>query len=222
MPFHPTIGSCCTPSRTVRRAPTGSFGTRSGRCSASRAACRRRWARALLDTLEQSAPDLLPLAPLLADVAQVDVPATPEADRIDPQFRADRVADVLIELTGRLLAQAVVMLVEDAHWADGASAHLLDRVAVAATGRPWAVITCTAGRGAGSPRRGSTSPSRPAAAHGRRAARHRRHGGHPAAAARDRSRRGGAEGNPLFVEEVTRLSLGAGPSSSPRSRSAPP
>ncbi len=167
--------------------------------------------RALLDTLEQSAPDLLPLAPLLADVAQVDVPATPEADRIDPQFRADRVADMVIELTGRLLPKRVVMLVEDAHWADGASAHLLDRVAVAATGRPWAVISVHRGEGGGfAPTMGTrihldplsrtvveqlviaateATPLRP----------------HEIAAVVAR-----AEGNPLFVEEVTRLSLGAG------------
>ena len=167
--------------------------------------------RALLDTLEESAPDLLPLAPLLADVAQVDVPATPEADRIEPQFRADRVADALIELTARLLPKRVVMLVEDAHWADGASAHFLDRVAVAATGRPWAVIAVHRGEGGGfAPATGTRihlDPLPPEVVErlviaATEATPLRSH--EIAAVVRR------AEGNPLFVEEVTRLTLAAG------------
>jgi tetratricopeptide (TPR) repeat protein len=167
--------------------------------------------RTMLSTLERHAPDLLPLAPLLADVAQVEVPATPEADRIDPQFRADRVADALVEVTARLLPKRMAVLVEDSQWADGASAHLLERVATASIGRPWVVIAVHRGEGGGfSPTAGTrihldplprgvveklviaateATPLRP----------------HEIAAVVER-----AEGNPLFVEEVTRLALGAG------------
>ena len=167
--------------------------------------------RAMLATLGRVAPDLLPLAPLLADVAQVDVPGTPEADRIDPQFRADRVADVVISLVERLLPGRLAVVVEDAHWADGASVRLLDRVAGAAAGRPWVVLSVRRGEAGGfAPSQGPTvvldplppdvverlviaateaTPLRP----------------HEVAAVVAR-----AGGNPLFVEEVTRLAVGTG------------
>ena len=37
-------------------------------------------------------------------------------------------------------AAGLVLVAEEAHWADGASARLLDRIAAASEGRPWAVI----------------------------------------------------------------------------------
>ncbi|MEO7421951.1 MAG: adenylate/guanylate cyclase domain-containing protein [Ornithinibacter sp.] len=167
--------------------------------------------QAMLATLERFAPDLLPLAPLLADITQVEVPSTPEADRIDPQFRAERVADVVISIVERLLPGRLAVVVEDAHWADGASAGLLDRIASAATGRPWVVLVIRRGDTGGFvPAQGITvvleplpatiierlviaateaTPLRP----------------HEVAAIVAR-----AGGNPLFVEEVTRLAVGSG------------
>ena len=167
--------------------------------------------QALLATLAQSAPDLVPMAPLVADALQVEVPSTPEADRIDPQFRADRLADVVVDLLGRLLPPDLVILVEEAHWADGASAALLKRVAFAAVGRPWALLVVRRGdRDGFAPDTGvrvvlgplhrdvierlvitatEATPLRP----------------HEVAAIVER-----AGGNPLFVEEVTRLALGSG------------
>ena len=166
---------------------------------------------ALLDALGRTAPGLLPLAPLLADIALVDVDTTPEADRIDQQFRADRAADVVIDLLERLIPGPLVVVVEEAHWADGASAGLLDRIALATTGRPWAVLVVRRGETGGfAPEAGTTvelgplpagvverlviaateaTPLRP----------------HEIAAVVER-----AQGNPLFVEEVTRVGLDAG------------
>ena len=95
---------------------------------------------ALLDTLRRSAPDLVPLAPLLADVVQAAVPTTPDVERIAPEFRADRVADTVIEVLDRLVVGPFVVVVDDAQWVDGASAHLLGRVATATAGRPWALV----------------------------------------------------------------------------------
>ena len=62
-----------------------------------------RMGQVLLERLRERVPDLLPFAPLLADVAQVSVPSTTEVDRIDPEFRADRVADAVIDLVERLV-----------------------------------------------------------------------------------------------------------------------
>ncbi len=166
---------------------------------------------ALLAALADRAPGLLPMAPLLADVVQVAVPDTPEADRVDPQYRADRVADVVVELLDAVAPGPLAVVIEDAHWADGASVHLLGRLASATSGRPWAVVVVRRGEHGGFvPASGTrivldplppevveqlvnaateATPLRP----------------HEVAAVVAK-----AGGNPLFVEEVTRLAIGAG------------
>ena len=103
--------------------------------------------RQFLESLAASAPDLLPMSPLIADVAHVEVPSTPEADGLDSQFRTDRLADVLVDLVGRMVPGAILLIAEEAHWADVASAHLLERIA--ARDSRWAV-----GRGLGAARHG--------------------------------------------------------------------
>ena len=167
--------------------------------------------QALLATLGQVAPDLLPMAPLLADVVQVDVPSTPEVDQLDPQYRPDRLADAVVRLVDAMMPGPLVLVAEEAHWADGASARLLDRIAAASSGRPWAVIAVRRGEEGGfAPAAGThvtleplpaevmerlviaateATPLRP----------------HEIAAVVDR-----AQGNPLFVEEVTRVALSTG------------
>ncbi|HET7761149.1 MAG TPA: adenylate/guanylate cyclase domain-containing protein [Phycicoccus sp.] len=161
--------------------------------------------------LRGAAPDLLPFAPLLADVVQVSVPATPEADRIDPAFRADRVADVVIDLVGRLVTGPFAVVVEEAHWADGASAHLLDRVAAATAGRPWAVVCVRRGDSGGflpeEATRVTLEPLPPEVlerlVHAATESTPLRP--HEVAAIVAR-----ADGNPLYVDEVTRLARGSG------------
>ncbi len=167
--------------------------------------------QALLATLGRVAPDLLPMAPLLADVVQVDVPSTPEVDQLDPQYRPDRLADAVVRLVDETMPGPLVLVAEEAHWADGASARLLDRLGAASAGRPWVVIAVRRGEEGGfAPAAGTqvtldplppevmerlviaateATPLRP----------------HEIAAVVDR-----AQGNPLFVEEVTRVALSTG------------
>ena len=166
---------------------------------------------ALVRVVEEVAPGLLPVAPLLADVVQVAVPPTPETDRIDVRFRPDRVADAVTSLLERVVPGPLVVVVEEAHWADGASSHLLERLSTATTGRPWAVVAVRRGPAGGFLPEGATmltlepleeadlrqlivsateaTPLRP----------------HEIDAIVAR-----AEGNPLFVQEATRLARGAG------------
>ncbi len=167
--------------------------------------------RQLLESLAASAPELLPMSPLIADVAHVEVPSTPEADALDPQFRPDRLADVLVDLVGRMVPGPILLIAEEAHWADVASAHLLDKIAGATRGRPWVVASVRRGMEGGFvPTSGATislgplppdvmerlvieateaAPLRP----------------HEVQAIVER-----AEGNPLFVEEITRVARTAG------------
>ncbi len=167
--------------------------------------------QALLTALGRVAPDLLPMAPLLADLVQVDVPSTPEVDQLDPQYRPDRLADAVVRLMDETLPGRLLVVAEEAHWADAASARLLERIGVASEGRPWAVVAVRrpdpGGFAPGSGTRvilpplppeviealviaaTESTPLRP----------------HEIAAVVDR-----AEGNPLYVEEVTSVALGAG------------
>lgn len=97
-------------------------------------------AAALLAAVEGIDPALLPLAPLLGDVAHVEVEATPETRRIDPQYRADRLADLVVELLARALPDKTVLVVEDAHWMDDASQVLLRRIERGSLEYPWAML----------------------------------------------------------------------------------
>ncbi len=167
--------------------------------------------QALLAAVSRVAPELLPMAPLLADVAQVEVPSTPEVDQLDPQYRPERLADTVIALVERAMPGRIALIAEESHWADAASAAMLDRVALAAAGRPWAVVAIRRPDAGGfAPSIGErvevgplppevverlviaateATPLRP----------------HEIAAVVER-----AEGSPLFVSEVTRVALTTG------------
>ena len=85
--------------------------------------------------------NLLPLLPLLADVAMVEVPSTPESDVIEPRFRQDRTADLVVDVLSRSLAGPVFFEVEDGNYMDEASAHVMMRVVAAAAEHPWLILT---------------------------------------------------------------------------------
>ncbi|MCA1783901.1 MAG: AAA family ATPase [Intrasporangiaceae bacterium] len=167
--------------------------------------------QALLAGLERVAPELLPYAPLLADVTQVDVPSTPEVDQLDPQYRPDRLADTVVRLMQSALQGRMVAVAEEAHWADAASAGLLDRIAAAAPGRQWLVVAIRRGEAGGFDPEPSVRvklPALPAEVIKRlviAATEATPLRPHEIATVVDR-----AEGNPLFVEEVTRVALVSG------------
>ena len=100
-----------------------------GRSSGSSGPTRRRWRLGSAGGVEPaSAPELVPMLPLLGTVVHVDMPMTPEVEAIDPQFLPDQTgADAVIGLLDRLLGDAAALVVEDAQWTDGASDALLAR-----------------------------------------------------------------------------------------------
>ncbi len=95
---------------------------------------------ALRDRIRELAPHLEPLLPLVGRVAHVDVPSTPQSDAIEPRFLPDRTADVIVELSGLIAGPSVVVVVEDTHWLDDASAGLVERIAARAGEKGWLVI----------------------------------------------------------------------------------
>jgi class 3 adenylate cyclase/tetratricopeptide (TPR) repeat protein len=94
--------------------------------------------RAIVTT---TAPQLEPFLPLLGDALQLALPSTVESDSISAQFRADRTADVVLELIAAIHDEPLVFVAEDMQWADDASAHLLGRIASAAQSHPWMLIS---------------------------------------------------------------------------------
>ncbi|HET7899762.1 MAG TPA: adenylate/guanylate cyclase domain-containing protein, partial [Candidatus Nanopelagicales bacterium] len=106
-------------------------------------------AETLLARFERLMPDLLPLAPLLADVVNVPLPPTPESAAIEPRYRPDRIADIVLRLLEVAVRGPLVIHVEEAHWADGASTTVLQRVAQATEGHPWALVVARRDEGEG-------------------------------------------------------------------------
>lgn len=93
----------------------------------------------LADTLGAIAPDELPLAPLLGSVLDVELQPTPESAAIAPDFRRERLADLVVRVLAAASA-ARLIVVDDAHWLDGASATILERVVASAADAPWMVV----------------------------------------------------------------------------------
>jgi len=83
---------------------------------------------------------LLPWLALLGDVAHIDVVPSPEVRAVAPRFRPDRVADTVIQLLAATHPGRLILVFDDAQWADEASAHLLGRIARVCDERPWLLL----------------------------------------------------------------------------------
>lgn len=96
--------------------------------------------RQLLDGVRRLVPAAEPWAALLGDVTQVPVDPSEEVVALLARYRPSRTADVVVELLDAVVPGALAVVVDDAHWADDASAAVLRAVAVAARSRPWSVV----------------------------------------------------------------------------------
>jgi predicted ATPase/class 3 adenylate cyclase len=101
----------------------------------------------LSDRLEAADPELVPWAPLVADVLDVPVRSTRETDELEPAFRRARLNGVVETLLARELAEPTVLLFEDAHWMDEASSDLLRHLGSRVSTKPW--LVCSTRRPAG-------------------------------------------------------------------------
>jgi class 3 adenylate cyclase/predicted ATPase len=106
-------------------------------------------AEQLKATVHARAPQLDPFLPLLGVALQLPVPSTRESDAIAPEARADRTADVVLELIQALHDEPVVFVAEDMQWADDASAHLLRSIGTATDSHPWLLVVLRRDEGGG-------------------------------------------------------------------------
>ena len=92
----------------------------------------------LRQALRTYLPESLPWLPLLAPIVGAEVDDTPEVLALDPAFRRTTTDTHAIRLL-QTLKDPTLILVEDAHWLDDATAGLLERLALEIRSRPWFV-----------------------------------------------------------------------------------
>ena len=161
---------------------------------------------AFLTTFRERMPEQLPYAPLLADVVNIHIPETPESRAIDPQFRPARIAELVLQAIESAVEGRFVLLVEEGHWADSSSIAVLDRIAAAASGRPWAVVVARRSEGEGyDPRTDTRIELGPLPDDVLRQIVIDATGGAPLRPEETDGIVARAQGNPLFVDELVRV-----------------
>ncbi|MFN0148392.1 MAG: adenylate/guanylate cyclase domain-containing protein [Dehalococcoidia bacterium] len=94
-------------------------------------------------TLDRIAPHLRPWAPLLAVVADVPVPPTPETEALDDLLRRRRTAAVIAELAAIASPAAALVIFEDLYFMDEASLGLVGELIAGIAERPWLICLVT-------------------------------------------------------------------------------
>jgi class 3 adenylate cyclase/tetratricopeptide (TPR) repeat protein len=95
----------------------------------------------LRDAVADADPDLVPWTPLLAILLGLEVAPTPETAALDERFLRDMLADVTVRfLSATRTHAATAIVVEDAHFMDGASSDLLHRLSTASASLPNALF----------------------------------------------------------------------------------
>ena len=92
------------------------------------------------DRIEANAPHLLPWLPLLGIPSGIEVPMTPEVEQLGDEFRRARLIDVSSEFLAWVLPTTTVLVFDDVHWMDEASAELLRRLTEDVADRPWLIL----------------------------------------------------------------------------------
>ncbi len=95
-------------------------------------------ARRLRHVVERELPDAVGWLPLLAPLIGAHLPDTPEVAALDPAFRRASVDTQAVRLL-QTMRDPTLVIVEDAHWLDDASATVLSRMIADIQERPWMV-----------------------------------------------------------------------------------
>ena len=90
--------------------------------------------------IEAIMPDLAPWLPLLAIPFDATVPTTPEVEGLAGTFVHEKLHDAVAQFLQRVLMMPSLIVIEDAHWLDDASAYLLRHLTNGAAPVPWLVI----------------------------------------------------------------------------------
>jgi len=96
-------------------------------------------AHRLREDVAHRAPELLPWLPLLAIVADAEVPMTPEVRDLGEEFRKAKLEEVTTDYLARSVTDPTIVVTEDVHWMDEGSADLLRAIAGRISELPWLV-----------------------------------------------------------------------------------
>ena len=94
----------------------------------------------LTDRIKDDAPHLRPWLPLLGVVLGTELPPSREAAELDEKFRRPKLAEVTIEFLRVILPTPTLLVFENVHLTDDASADLLRRLAHDVSRQPWVVV----------------------------------------------------------------------------------
>jgi class 3 adenylate cyclase/tetratricopeptide (TPR) repeat protein len=93
----------------------------------------------LIELVAASAPQLRPWMPLLGIAVGAPIPPTPETRHLEERFRRVRLEEATGELLAAVLDGPALVILEDTHWMDEASASLLRRVIGSPAAARWVV-----------------------------------------------------------------------------------
>jgi predicted ATPase/class 3 adenylate cyclase len=106
-------------------------------------------ANRLTDRVRDNAPHLQPWLPLLAVVLRIDLPPTRETAELDEKFRRPKLAEVTIEFLRVILPTPTLLVFENVHLIDDASAELLGRLTDEVTRQSWVIVVSRRDGGTG-------------------------------------------------------------------------
>jgi len=94
----------------------------------------------LTKVVQQFAPHLRSMVPLIAEAVGANVAPTPEFQALAPENRRDRLHEAVVSFLADAFDRPVALIAEDVHWIDDASRDLLSHVAERAVERKWVVV----------------------------------------------------------------------------------
>ena len=91
----------------------------------------------LTKIVDEVAPELKPYRSLIGTALGLDLPESQAELALAQEFRKAKLEETVVALLDAVLTEPTLLWVDDAHWADDASADLLKAIAFAAADRPW-------------------------------------------------------------------------------------
>lgn len=110
--------------------------------------------------VRDNAPDLLEWLPLLGVPMDLAIPENHSTRALSDEFRKRRVEEVVAEFLHHLLPTPAVVLLDDAHFLDSASADLVAHLVQRLPAEPWLVVTARRDRESGLGWAGPATPAR--------------------------------------------------------------
>jgi class 3 adenylate cyclase/tetratricopeptide (TPR) repeat protein len=100
-------------------------------------------ADALARSVERLAPALTPVVPLLGTLLEIPLADTDATRHLTGEYRRARLHDAVADLLVELLPRPTLIVLEDLHWLDDASAELLAALVGRIGSRPWLICATT-------------------------------------------------------------------------------